>query len=85
MTAEEYFDEWLKTQKKLFANPIDFAEYYHKAKIEAISDEMISDYIEDYIRKYGYKMYDLQIENDCITHSQVENILEWFKKELLKQ
>ena len=72
MTTEDYFEEWLKTQKKMFVNPIDFAEYYHKAKIEAISDEEI--------HEAGFQFYET-IEDKRIW----ERGTIWFKNQLLKQ
>jgi len=78
-----FTEEW-QIQQILNWNRIQ-NEAYHKAEVEVISDEEISNHIENYIKQHGYKMHDLELENSCVTYSQVENIVEWFKNKLLNK
>ena len=90
MKAEEFYDNELSKYNLL--NLIDPAtakqamqmmEEYHQSRVNAISEEDISDKIEYFIENHGYKMHDLSMENDCVTHGQVENLIQWFKEQLL--
>lgn len=82
MTTEEHFEEWLKTQKKMFADPLDFAEYYHKAKIEAISDEMIAKETDN---RFGEHLNGIFLANRPKEMSAFRKGAKWFKEQLLKQ
>lgn len=57
---------------------------YHQSRVKAISDEDISNKIELYIKEYGYTMHDLSSENECLCFGGIENLIEWFKEQLLK-
>lgn len=76
-------DDFYKTGQ-YHNNISDAIQSYADQQNKMPSDEEISNYIENYINKYGYKMHDLSSENECLTHSGVENIIEWIKNELKK-
>jgi len=65
-------DEFIRSAKTLEANENQVS----------ISDEEISDKIEDYINKHGYKSHDLSLNNEYLSHSQVENLMEWMRDKL---
>ena len=75
MTAEEFLIKWRKennTPLAIYSSyHIDAMEAYHKAKVEAISDEEIKDYADSMDRLYTHKL-------------RIRQGAEWFKNKLLK-
>ena len=57
-------------------------EAHHQSELEKITDEDIENKVEDYIDKHGYKMHDLSMENECLTHGQVVSIIYYFLNKL---
>ena len=82
MTAEE-FNKSLPSGKKItrFESVIfDFAEAYHKAKVESISKEDIYSEICQFVRDM-----DSLTRQPLITHRKVsQRSVNWFKQQLLK-
>ena len=83
--AEEFLKSTMFLQSTVFlpeTTTAEICEAYHQSRVNAISDEMISNYIEYYIEKHGYKYSHIALNNEYLTHSQVENIIDWFKEQL---
>ena len=73
--AKEYHDMDVmvaRTYVRAFDEAIKFAEDYHKAKVNAITDEMIKEEIEK------------SIYSDDYYFSGYSDAIDWFKQELLK-
>lgn len=62
-----------------------YAEHYHKSRVEAVTDQIIEDYVLEFIDKHGMKEgLCLSLENTVVAAGGVLNITDWIKNELLK-
>tara|TARA_R110000803_G_scaffold76454_1_gene141087 strand:+ start:20823 stop:21137 length:315 start_codon:yes stop_codon:yes gene_type:complete len=79
------FDHEYKSLVRILNKKDKEKQAYHESRVNAVTDEMISNHIENYIEKYGYKMHDLSSENECLTLGGVENCVELIKNKLLNK